>query len=227
MNHETNVPRGFGFVTFKSLDSVQAVLDAYHDHFLQEKWIETKLCLPDRPDRGAGGYGNGGNAAKGPGSYNIHNSGYNNNAGGYAAGSGGGGFAQHDYFVGGSEKGSAKAIPGSYFGSEKGSAKNYGSDKNYVSLSEKGYASSAKSGYYGGGENSYSGKASAYGGKGASFAYGLSAKGGEKGTGEKGSGGNTKNEKGSALVESTPKNGKSDERLEVQSQKSDVAVKVS
>jgi len=55
-NHETGASRGFGFVTFRSLHAVKLVLEDYHDHCLDGKWIETKCCLPrnqeDRSHKG-------------------------------------------------------------------------------------------------------------------------------------------------------------------------------
>lgn len=45
-DHETNQSRGFGFVTYRAVESVKRVLEEYHDHFLDGKWIETKCCLP-------------------------------------------------------------------------------------------------------------------------------------------------------------------------------------
>lgn len=51
-DHDTHQSRGFGFVNFTTLDAVRDVLDAYHDHFIDGKWIETKCCLPRELNRG-------------------------------------------------------------------------------------------------------------------------------------------------------------------------------
>ncbi|CAD7957954.1 unnamed protein product [Amoebophrya sp. A25] len=45
-DHETNQSRGFGFVNFRNPQSVTKCLDDYHEHFLDDKWVETKCCLP-------------------------------------------------------------------------------------------------------------------------------------------------------------------------------------
>lgn len=39
-------PRGFGFVTFDSLDAVDNVTKHYNSHYLKGKWVECKRALP-------------------------------------------------------------------------------------------------------------------------------------------------------------------------------------
>mmetsp|Transcript_27791 Transcript_27791/g.70194 ORF Transcript_27791/g.70194 Transcript_27791/m.70194 type:complete len:417 (+) Transcript_27791:69-1319(+) len=59
-DHETKESRGFGFVNFKHTDAVAKCLEDYHEHFLDDKWIETKCCLPRE---GQSGKGEGGKQA--------------------------------------------------------------------------------------------------------------------------------------------------------------------
>lgn len=42
----TNEQRGFGFVTFKQLESVKKALEDYSVHQIQGKWVECKVALP-------------------------------------------------------------------------------------------------------------------------------------------------------------------------------------
>ncbi|EAZ51306.1 RNA recognition motif (RRM)-containing protein [Cryptosporidium parvum Iowa II] len=39
-------PRGFGFVTFESVDAVNNVTKFYSNHYLKGKWVECKRALP-------------------------------------------------------------------------------------------------------------------------------------------------------------------------------------
>lgn len=39
-------PRGFGFVTFESVDAVNNVTKFYSSHYLKGKWVECKRALP-------------------------------------------------------------------------------------------------------------------------------------------------------------------------------------
>ncbi|OII75574.1 RNA recognition motif-containing protein [Cryptosporidium ubiquitum] len=39
-------PRGFGFVTFESVDAVNNVTKYYSSHYLKGKWVECKRALP-------------------------------------------------------------------------------------------------------------------------------------------------------------------------------------
>lgn len=39
-------PRGFGFVTFESVDAVNKVTKHYNNHYLKGKWVECKKALP-------------------------------------------------------------------------------------------------------------------------------------------------------------------------------------
>jgi len=70
-DHESGQSRGFGFVNFSAVSEVRAVLNDYHEHFLQGKWVETKCCLP----RGRGNNNNTNNN-------NSHASSQSNHSGG-------------------------------------------------------------------------------------------------------------------------------------------------
>merc|ERR1712039_556733 len=65
-NPQTGEPRGFGFVTFDSEESVQKVMDMKADHMINDKWIEVKRATPKGEDKGKGGSG-GGKGGKGGG----------------------------------------------------------------------------------------------------------------------------------------------------------------
>ena len=43
---KTREPRGFGFVTFKTLESTRKVLGDYSKHFFRDKWVECKEAFP-------------------------------------------------------------------------------------------------------------------------------------------------------------------------------------
>ena len=38
-------PRGFGFVTYESLDSVHKVLENRANHFIEHKWVDVKSAV--------------------------------------------------------------------------------------------------------------------------------------------------------------------------------------
>ena len=53
----TGVSRGFGFVTFSSEVPVELVISQYSSHYIDDKWIECKKCMPrgmSTPARGKG-----------------------------------------------------------------------------------------------------------------------------------------------------------------------------
>ncbi|CAG9325032.1 HNRNPA1_2 [Blepharisma stoltei] len=51
-DRETGSPRGFGFITFISEDSVERVLENYEHNYINGKWIECKKATPryNQPD---------------------------------------------------------------------------------------------------------------------------------------------------------------------------------
>lgn len=51
VDHGSGRNRGFGFVQFTDARSVVSVLDDYHEHFIADKWVETKCCLPKEDER--------------------------------------------------------------------------------------------------------------------------------------------------------------------------------
>lgn len=60
MDAQTQRHRGFGFVTYKDPNSVEAALREYKEHKIDNKWIEVKRCQPQDVMRGPGGGGGGG-----------------------------------------------------------------------------------------------------------------------------------------------------------------------
>ena len=42
----TQKPRGFGFVTYSSLRSVQQVTKMRDEHYIQGKWVDCKSAIP-------------------------------------------------------------------------------------------------------------------------------------------------------------------------------------
>jgi RNA-binding protein Musashi len=85
-DHNTQRPRGFGFITFDSEDAVENVIQkSFHE--LNDKMVEVKKAIPKELSAGSGratgGFGGGG---RGGGNYG---SGYSQ--GGYGGGSPGGG----------------------------------------------------------------------------------------------------------------------------------------
>merc|ERR1712194_633528 len=67
-NGETGESRGFGFVQFDAVESVEAVLEAYDNHHIDGKWVEVKRADGNRGGgKGGGGFGGGkGGGFKGP-----------------------------------------------------------------------------------------------------------------------------------------------------------------
>ena len=45
-DRDTGRPRGFGFITFASEDSVERVLENYESNYISGKWVECKKALP-------------------------------------------------------------------------------------------------------------------------------------------------------------------------------------
>merc|ERR1712176_211196 len=39
---DTGTPRGFGFVTFRNIATVEVVMDDYADHSIEGKWVEVR-----------------------------------------------------------------------------------------------------------------------------------------------------------------------------------------
>eukprot|EP00352_Strombidinopsis_acuminata_P000630 CAMPEP_0176347124 /NCGR_PEP_ID=MMETSP0126-20121128/6788_1 /TAXON_ID=141414 ORGANISM="Strombidinopsis acuminatum, Strain SPMC142" /NCGR_SAMPLE_ID=MMETSP0126 /ASSEMBLY_ACC=CAM_ASM_000229 /LENGTH=54 /DNA_ID=CAMNT_0017695075 /DNA_START=813 /DNA_END=977 /DNA_ORIENTATION=- len=39
-------PRGFGFVTFKSMQSVELLMAQKNNHYISDKWVEVKRSVP-------------------------------------------------------------------------------------------------------------------------------------------------------------------------------------
>lgn len=39
-------PRGFGFVTYKSIKSVDLVMSQKNNHYISDKWVEVKRSVP-------------------------------------------------------------------------------------------------------------------------------------------------------------------------------------
>lgn len=46
LDRDTGRPRGFGFVTFKSEDSTDKVLENYNKNYINGKWVECKKATP-------------------------------------------------------------------------------------------------------------------------------------------------------------------------------------
>lgn len=42
----TGKPRGFGFVTYKSIDSLENVMGMKDSHTIQGKWVDCKRAVP-------------------------------------------------------------------------------------------------------------------------------------------------------------------------------------
>ncbi|XP_073388729.1 heterogeneous nuclear ribonucleoprotein 1 [Physcomitrium patens] len=85
-DHNTQRPRGFGFITFDSEDAVENVIQkSFHE--LNDKMVEVKKAIPKELSAGSGRAGGGfGGGGRGGGNYG---SGYSQ--GGYGGGSPGGG----------------------------------------------------------------------------------------------------------------------------------------
>lgn len=43
---ELHALRGFGYITYESVESVDACLEKYEDHYLSKKWVEVKRSIP-------------------------------------------------------------------------------------------------------------------------------------------------------------------------------------
>ncbi|CAK0883215.1 unnamed protein product, partial [Prorocentrum cordatum] len=43
---ELHALRGFGYITYESVESVDACLEKYEDHYLCKKWVEVKRSIP-------------------------------------------------------------------------------------------------------------------------------------------------------------------------------------
>ncbi|CAD7935949.1 unnamed protein product [Amoebophrya sp. A120] len=134
-DHETNHSRGFGFVNFRNSDSVVKCLEDYHEHFIDEKWVETKCCLP-RDGRKGGQYNNSDNYYYG----SADN--FDNSYSYYGSAGGGQGSSNGSYGKGGQKKGSQGG--------------------GYKSMGKSGGAGHKSSGGYYGGKGS--GKMSSYNG---------------------------------------------------------------
>ena len=39
-------PRGFGFITYKDVESVVQVINMHDKHFIEDKWIDCKSAIP-------------------------------------------------------------------------------------------------------------------------------------------------------------------------------------
>lgn len=50
IDRDSQKPRGFGFVTYKSEESVKEVLQNYDHHTIRNKWVECKLATPKDSD---------------------------------------------------------------------------------------------------------------------------------------------------------------------------------
>ena len=42
----TQKPRGFGFVTYRDISSVHAVMSTKERHIIQDKWVDCKSAIP-------------------------------------------------------------------------------------------------------------------------------------------------------------------------------------
>eukprot|EP00382_Lankesteria_abbotti_P003330 CAMPEP_0113848514 /NCGR_PEP_ID=MMETSP0372-20130328/2528_1 /TAXON_ID=340204 /ORGANISM="Lankesteria abbotti" /LENGTH=298 /DNA_ID=CAMNT_0000818023 /DNA_START=148 /DNA_END=1044 /DNA_ORIENTATION=+ /assembly_acc=CAM_ASM_000359 len=49
LDKATNRPRGFGFITFSTVDAVEKVMRRFDAHYLKDKWVECKLAMPRQP----------------------------------------------------------------------------------------------------------------------------------------------------------------------------------
>lgn len=193
-DHNTQRPRGFGFITFDSEDAVENVLQkSFHE--LNEKMVEVKRAIPKElsagPGRNTTGFSGGGRG----GSYGSgYGQGYSSSPGGYGgrgenrygpspggrggyAGYGTAGYGTAGY---GSSGGYGGAMNGSYGGS------GYGNSAGYASAGGTGYGSGSYGNTPGGG--AYGG-AGGYGSSGAgSGGYGSAPVGSRSSWGSGGTG---------------------------------------
>ncbi|KAI9347973.1 hypothetical protein DFJ73DRAFT_447959 [Zopfochytrium polystomum] len=96
-DRETGRSRGFGFVTFDTMDQAQAAIDGMNEQDLDGRNIRVNLAN-ERPSGGGFGGGRGGFSG-GRGGYGGGRGGYGGNGGGY--GGNGGGYGGNGGYGGG------------------------------------------------------------------------------------------------------------------------------
>jgi len=112
-------PRGFGYVAFDTMESLEAVMADYESHMIMDRWVEVKECLPREKGKGKnnnkGGFNKGG--GKGYDNNRGGGKGYDNNRGGNKGGKD---------FGGGKNNGGNKGGSGNKGGHKGGNSKGKG-----------------------------------------------------------------------------------------------------
>ncbi|CAK9233359.1 unnamed protein product [Sphagnum jensenii] len=186
-DHNTQRPRGFGFITFDSEDAVDNVLlKPFHE--LNEKMVEVKRAVPKELSVAAGRNNSGGGGYGGAGYGNSPVGGGYGGGGGYGtAGAGSGGYGsgpvggRSPWGSGGGGYGTGGSS-GGYGGSSGGSMAGYGNAAWGSGGAGAGQATGSSAGYgssgygYGSNESGY-GSAAGYGGRGSGYGTGSSGYG--------------------------------------------------